>query len=478
MLPPESLRRPAHAPRRENLGIIRRLPYLVPALATGATVVVGSSIGIAPGYGLASWLGVAILAVCIWRSTRLIFERDAGPVQITFWPFVGIWMGFAPLVQLNSRQLPWPDSDLSQLYPQAQLLTLGALAAFSIGSLSSNRKDKSFITNQTEAQVYVRYALMLMLVLVAVTTASGISIESRFGTRDDLINAYANQGISYDSTSTLLGFVKLLPTSASIALAYLSLRWYRPGRRRLVFLTIVILGLSAVVIYANPLSNGRFAAFSGILAIVFARMSFSRLAIRAVVVAGAFAGIAVGYPLATIFKNSTLAARTQFGIQSFTSVDFDGFQQTVNTAYYVSTHGITYGYQVVSAMFFWVPRAVWSSKSEPGSFLIAASRSYKFENLSLPFWSEMYLNFGVFGMLIVMFLYGRIARRLDHLVRTGSQHRLAILAPLLAAWQIGFLRGPLGAQIPSLAATLFIAWISVRQGRVRDPSGLALPQTL
>ena len=60
---------------------------------------------------------------------------------------------------------------------------------------------------------------------------------------------------------------------------------------------------------------------------------------------------------------------------------------------------ITYGRQLLGVMFFWIPRSIWETKPVgSGSFLAQSQNA--FENISMPFFAEGFINFGYIGMFM------------------------------------------------------------------------------
>ncbi|GAB3849583.1 hypothetical protein GCM10029963_34250 [Micromonospora andamanensis] len=80
--------------------------------------------------------------------------------------------------------------------------------------------------------------------------------------------------------------------------------------------------------------------------------------------------------------------------------------------------------------------------------------------------------------MVVFFFYGRLARWLDQAL-TGPPASLAVaFTVVFAAFQIGLLRGPLGAQIPFVGAALVVlvigiaAWQGPQWGVSRPPTSV------
>ena len=73
---------------------------------------------------------------------------------------------------------------------------------------------------------------------------------------------------------------------------------------------------------------------------------------------------------------------------------------------------ITYGRQLLGVVFFWVPRAIWLTKPEGSGFLLA-NKYGVFPNISMPYFAEGYVNFGLIGIFIFTIVLAYISSRFD-----------------------------------------------------------------
>lgn len=129
---------------------------------------------------------------------------------------------------------------------------------------------------------------------------------------------------------------------------------------------------------------------------------------------------------------------------NFDTLNFDAYANFLATIEYVSVEGFSKGEQLTSAFFFFVPRSIWQSKPSTtgqliGDYLIK-EHDFWFNNLSNPFISEAYLNFGVVGIIVFAFSFAFFLSKalvyfksLDYLKKT--------LAFFIAIHLIYFLRG-------------------------------------
>ena len=92
-------------------------------------------------------------------------------------------------------------------------------------------------------------------------------------------------------------------------------------------------------------------------------------------------------------------------LDTFNTLNYDAFANIMATVEYVGHYGFAYGYQLLSAILFFVPRSVWISKPNStgevvGNYLIQ-EHDFTFSNLSNPIVSEGYINFGIIGIVLM-----------------------------------------------------------------------------
>ena len=65
----------------------------------------------------------------------------------------------------------------------------------------------------------------------------------------------------------------------------------------------------------------------------------------------------------------------------------------------MKTETITYGNQLSGALLFFVPRSVWPEKPKGSGHFLTEKYNGVFNNVSMPFFAEGYINFGWFGII-------------------------------------------------------------------------------
>lgn len=138
----------------------------------------------------------------------------------------------------------------------------------------------------------------------------------------------------------------------------------------------------------------------------------------------------------------------------FSQGHFDSYQMFM---YVVVENIITYGRQLVTALLFFVPRAIWQGKSLGSGSLIAEKYNFSFSNISMNFFGEGYINFGYLGILLFVLFISYFNARYDKLYweKLSDNSILRIFYLLSLGLQIFLLRGDM------LSGTAFITGMFV-----------------
>jgi hypothetical protein len=133
---------------------------------------------------------------------------------------------------------------------------------------------------------------------------------------------------------------------------------------------------------------------------------------------------------------------------------------------FTSTNGVTFGFQLLGALLFWIPRSIWVDKPIGSGELVAEYSGYSFTNIASPLWAEAYINAGLVGVILAFFAYGVITSWLQNQYLDPTRQRLSlvgVLVPLLAAYQMFFIRGELQSTFAYLVPMVGYLILSVRK---------------
>lgn len=406
--------------------------------------------------------------------------RGLRPVAAAFYIFWFSWMGVGPIAQLTIGQVAWGDTSVLSHRPAvygALLLGVLAIGAFWVGGqVAQARKHKPLRAAPGRIRGWVILVLAAMLLAVAPLAFRIFGLSTYFSSRNERSQVLRETGNTLDALGgPQFALFTALPIALGVAITLLSLyqmqlAWRGFRAINVVHLTTLLFGLAAITVFANPLSQTRFIALTAFGSLIIAVLRPTSTRAGLVFLTVGIIGTIVVYPLANYFRGASARDALDLTAQTFTSVDFDGFQQVMNTINYVDAHGFTWGLQLASAALFFVPRALWTGKADPASIDIASDAGYLFTNLSLPVHAELYLQFGAVGVGIGMFGLGFFASRADTAWLERPFSKFAMFVPYLTMVMFGILRGPFGAQVPIYMPVLIILAFAITTKAARSTS--------
>ena len=438
------------------------------------------------GIGLPAFLGsfvrpstgtFLLLLVAAYSGVRMVMVLFNGRdqiLQLFFWIFSWVFFGLAPFAQLSAGRWPWPGSITEPTMVTVCGLILVSFASYDVGVLASWRTD----TKPLRPPVFTLSPRRLRLaapiaIAICVIEIAQVGVGSLLSGRQARTQAVAlGSAGAVDNVTAAINTALMVTTVFVVAYLFIRAKRLRMLARGWLWLLLLV---ALTVLVSNPTSAARYrvaAVASGlVLAIVWplgrARMMYLG--------AGILAGIAFLFPALNAFRRA--GGTFSIGgsvVDSLRSGDYDAFQQIANTTLYVADLGHTHGRQLLSALLFFVPRSVWSGKSVDTGVLVATHQGYVFTNLSSPLQAEAYID-GGFPLLVIVFLVlgivtGRFERRARDALSQSSF--VALLVPLVAAYQLIVLRGSLLQSMAGLVTLVLFTWLCMGRTK-RTAAGLA-----
>jgi hypothetical protein len=466
----------------------RREDRVLPLLFAGMALLLAAPSLLSVNSRLIAVLLACFLAQCVYGAARSV-AAGYRLLQTIFWTFSGCYLAVPAIYQVSTGQAAWGDDFIynneDRLLVTLLIINL-AYGMFAVGATGRSRTwdEQAYIdavwptrsvrqpmvdkssgsiaprpSRRSLTLIPVAYcALSFMLLPLVIIRSGGIStlVTSRHERKEIL----AAEGISQQiSGGVAVAVVGILPGALALASVYvLLLRWRQGHRPRLLVLTAAA---SLLFLYSNPFAHTRYIAGTALIAPLLVVLRPRTVRSMAIVAAALVVGVLGVYPLANAFRAPDAQAKTL----ALADIDFDGFQQLVNTRQYVEDQGHTWGHHLGSAVLFAVPRRAWPGKALPASIPVAENRGYTFTNLSLPLPGELYLEFGAFGAAAAMFLWGRCWRRLDEAWAVSTDTAAGGIVGYLSVAQIALLRGPVGAIVPIYATTVLLLVIALWRAR-------------
>jgi hypothetical protein len=403
--------------------------------------------------------------------------------SLTFWVFSYVWLGLVPLVQLATKHYPWAGGYDEWVSAYALIIVLVGYVAYDIGSWLGRlcyHEYRGLVPYRFSISKGKAYLLSLFAVV-----ASAVAVQ-QLGGADVIIGAsrysldQANDPEASKAADLIWGTLLRVPAYISLFTIWwiwlnrkllLTRRW-----QRVRHLAILVLLLALNLAVNNPISLNRFYLGTILFSFIVISLGWNERRSFSMWVAGLVFGLVVIFPYSDIFReenqNVSLAPVTT---QLASNGDYDAFQQIANTVLYVSAEGVTYGHQLLGALFFWVPRVFWPGKPVGSGQFVAEHLGYEFTNLSSPLWAEAYINAGLIGVVAILLLFGLVTSMLQqgYIASTKAQGMLFIggLVPILAGFQFFFLRGDLQNGIAYMVPMLGCYLLTARVTRVPSRAG-------
>lgn len=424
----------------------------------------------------ATALSFVLLVVAAWQISSIVGIGSTRFVALTFWLYVYLWAGLAPIAQVARLEFFWPGTYSEGEQFRAVGLTAWGIAAWWLGYAWIYRKpiaSASRSLDRRRVMVLARLGLALGVFGVAL-----VGIAPFFASRDELGRALgAAAGGDGTVERQLLFSVIAVPS----ALALFLLLWSRvdapltKSQKRAVGALFVL-----VVVTSNPVSGARFLSGSIVLALVLAGLRrLDRAGVARGVSLVLLVGVLLVFPIADTFRyeGGGNSVSVQFDQELLLHGDYDAFQQTMNGMRFADAEGLALGRQASGVVLFWVPRQIWAEKPQPTGIAVAEAEGYSFTNVSSPAFVEGYVDFGWFGAAMIALLLGAFAGRLDKSFATARSSIWGLLAPLYAGYQLVILRGTLMAVVPFLALWVALVLMVLRRQRTLEVVGAGLDRS-
>jgi hypothetical protein len=207
-----------------------------------------------------------------------------------------------------------------------------------------------------------------------------------------------------------------IPEVALLALLLLLLR--EPRTRRLALTPVVVVLLLGTAATNNPFAAPRIfltATLIGFSAPFFLRRDKTGLAI----LAATLAGLTV-LPALSASRNAFSLDELRHFFELVSPLDYlarnsdvDSLGMTALCQKWVDRFGHTLGIQILGALLFWVPRAVWPTKPIATGGMVTRDLGFDFTNLAPPIQSEALVDFGLLGVPFFAAIVALVFAKLD-----------------------------------------------------------------
>ena len=332
-----------------------------------------------------------------------------------FWYFSFFFLFLAPLIQYISGTKLWEHEISEDSYVKTNIFVTIWFITYSIcywlkKDKTTEETQKTTQNNNTHKITFSKKYLNIGVILVTILMVISIII---IGFKNLFIRGQSSLDIEVGFIRDILtNFIRITPAYFLIYSIY----YYRKENKKV---KLYILYFAIVTFILNyPVSITRYwvgTVYIGIGIVLLGKLlSNKRFDIAIILI------ILVAFPLFQAFKWYSLSEVVRGEMSSsiagiYNNVDFDAYSMFARTIEYTDEKGITNGGQLVGTLFFFIPRAIWSTKPVPTGELVSDAQGQDFTNLSCPLPAEGYINFGLIGTILFAALIGVILRKLDNI---------------------------------------------------------------
>lgn len=401
----------------------------------------------------------------------IIREKKIYSLYKTYWYFSLIFFCFAPIIQYLSNRYMWKFVLSNHDYIITNLFILFSHIIFIIIYELKNKKYLSknstqLIPENIEIRITIlsKFFLLLILLFCLLFSVKNIGLSNLFSMDE---NTY-----SFTSNSMFNTIFSLLCRGVPVYIFYI----FYTQKRKFDILTII--SFVIVLILNFPTSTTRFwmgSIYIGLFLLAFNKNNSSNRKYDVLLLAT----FSLIFPMLFSFKYHDINYFIKNGFQlntmndAYNSVDYDAYSLVPSSIIYVQNNGIVNGKQLLGTVLFFIPRQFWNNKPNPTGDLIARARNQSFTNISCPFISEGYVNFGIFGTVVFQIILALICVKLDYnyWYNKNSNILLRILYPFLMGFLIYFLRGALHPAVVYLfcfCLPLILVNIIIKKGEKND----------
>jgi len=417
--------------------------------------------------GLEFVFSSAAVTVALLIQLRFAVRTTAGsPADIVMFIFNWLFLDLAPKVQLMS--MPQRLINTSTVAVDRVALTNLVCALFMVaftlfyGFLSKRGEGAPRVNVTPTASPEEFSGGAVGLALVVCVSVVALLAPSAYASIE---NAVAASPASLILKRCLL----FLPSATLLILLHETVR----SGRKLVFsrIGVLLLLLVLVLITENTFTEKRNALgplYIALLLMAFPKV-FSSWARRMWLLVG---GMVLVFPAIAIFThnhrqvvgNVSLTQVSDQIMDHYFSINYDSWANIYTAVEIVKVHGVQWGHQLLGALLFFVPSAMWSSKPlATGIFLadyLIVNYSMWFTNLSAPLIAEGYLDFGPLGVVAYAGAAAFVVTLLNKIALRSSKWVWHPMAVYGAVFLMIVLRGSLMIALGFASAALMAFWLA------------------
>ncbi len=433
------------------------------------------------------WLSFFIngLSLFIILIYHIYYEKIYSPFLSNFIVFSYLFLWMAPIIQigyftdLTTAKFPNNFPYRLDLILYANLLIFSFNLTFFIAYLFIKRRIKpisiKYFTVKKQILPILIYSILFLSIFIFIFTFPVVL--------DEIIKPKWQEGTLSKMYTLIVNKSLLFTPFGGIILSkyYLKTTNKKTANYYWIGLAMILLVL-LLIWFKNPLTEKRHALgpiYITLIYLFFPKLLNSNLKMMSFM----FFTMIILFPLVAILTHASVSlneilqnpsiliikGQDEGLIKVFHSLHYDAFSNIMATVDYVQQNGLSWGYQLLGVLLFFIPRSIWTLKplgtgQMIGQHLINVYH-FNFDNLSNPLVSEAYINFGFPGVIFGAIALAVIIKRFFSWL-LGKHILKKYIAFYFAIYLMFLLRGDLlnatAYFIGILMAVLFIPFVIER----------------
>lgn len=361
---------------------------------------------------------VFIILFCIYGL--LCNKVNFGLSQI-FFSFCLFFLGIAPLIQYFEDIVFWDGAFFTeQDYLKTNMLIILALIIYSIVyRFSLKLKHKHYHVHNTSLRSDNSSSVHNHR-LVLLSTISSLYIFFVI-CQGNLIGMLIRVDAESDGMNNVIGLINSFFIRPVPAICFLLFKFYDKKSKLVEFYLLFLL-----LVTNSPTAIPRFAVaafYIPLVMVYFKKVLYKKYNLTILVIVS----LVLVFPILNLVRFPDQSFSVSRFYLPLLEGHFDSYQMFMRV---VSLDYITYGRQLLGVILFWIPRSLWASKPIGSGYLIAHEYGLSFDNISMNFFGEGYINFGIIGVCIFSIILARFNAYMDcrYWLKSGHNDRYFSLA--------------------------------------------------
>jgi len=357
-----------------------------------------------------------LLFIVVFSSLH-IFSKKISLMDSVFLVFYYTFFWLAPVLQTKEGIYP----NTMPVEPRLVVLTNFYLLVFGVGYFAFKNLFKIKIRTIRINEKYYKLNQKTFKILFFLTIIIFISFFNYIITK-----MISLSGISLDIETSWMLILNTFIFSFPLYLAYHSSLTMKNINSKVVMLIISILLL---LFFKNPflVKRNALGPIYITLFFIFFKKKFNNFRILLFLILS----LSIIFPFSQalthnknlvvgdLYETVVIRLKTMDVKQALTSLDYDAWSNFMAAIKYSEIESITYGRQLVGAVLFFVPRAIWPNKPIGSGHFVAENMlmtrySFWFTNISMPLPAEGYINFGILGIILFAFILALVSKITDN----------------------------------------------------------------